>query len=168
MQKEKISLFFKGASSDDYLTAVYEICREAGGSARQVEIAAWMGFSKPSVLRGLGELVKKGLVTTVLDAGGKYAYLTASGHALAEKLLRRRRAVAALLEALGVSKADAAAQAHLWEHGISDETAAAMEKALTRAKTQGLSKSLPAAPAKRKNARRSEDRRPAQTAAARV
>ncbi|MDR2295221.1 MAG: hypothetical protein LBD95_00330 [Clostridiales Family XIII bacterium] len=43
---------------------------------------------------------------------------------------RRRQSPAAFLEALGLPKAAARAEAHLWEHGTGDETAAAMDAAL--------------------------------------
>ncbi|MDR1574342.1 MAG: hypothetical protein LBS24_08540 [Clostridiales Family XIII bacterium] len=116
MQKENISLFFKGGASEDCLMTVYEACKETGGSAQQVEIAARMGFSKPSVVRGLRILAQKGFVTIVSDVNSKCVYLTGEGRALAEKLL-------------GLSEVDAATEARLWEHGVSDETASAMEAA---------------------------------------
>jgi Mn-dependent DtxR family transcriptional regulator len=130
MQKENISRFFKNGSSEDYLTAVCEICEETGGAARQIEIAAHMGVTGASTIRGLNVLVKKNLVTIERDGNSKYARLTAEGRAQAKKILRRRRIAAAFLASLGLSESAALAEAHLWQHGVSDETADAMEAAL--------------------------------------
>jgi Mn-dependent DtxR family transcriptional regulator len=130
MQNENTSRFFKGASSEDYLAMVYEVCRETGGSAQQVEITARMGFSKPSVMRGLRVLAQRALVTIERSGVNNTVYLTDEGRASAKKLHRRRRIAAAFLASLGLPETKAAAEAHLWEHGISDETADAMEAAL--------------------------------------
>ncbi|MDR1573529.1 MAG: metal-dependent transcriptional regulator [Clostridiales Family XIII bacterium] len=137
MQKENISLFFKEGSSEDYLATVYEVCKETGSSAQQIEITVRMGFSKPSVMRGLRVLAQKDLVTIERNGNENDVHLTDKGRASAKKLLRRRRTVAAFLESLGLSEADAAAEAHLWEHGISEVTAKAMKTALARAKAPG-------------------------------
>jgi Mn-dependent DtxR family transcriptional regulator len=117
------------SSTEDYLLTVREICEETDGSAQQIEIAAYMGFTAQSVIRGLRMLTREGLVTIEQDCTGKFVYLTEKGRALAKKLCLRRRIVTAYLEFLGLSDADARKEAHLWEHGISDETAAAMEAA---------------------------------------
>jgi Mn-dependent DtxR family transcriptional regulator len=84
---------------------------------------------------------QKGLVRTVERYKVKEVHLTELGRALAEKLYRRRLIVTALLESFGLSENDAAAEAHLWEHGISEATANAMEKVLARAKERHVSES---------------------------
>jgi DtxR family manganese transport transcriptional regulator len=135
-------------SAEDYLAAIREIREETGGPARQIDIAARMGFKQPSVTRGLRTLEQKGFVTIDLrrdDRGNnnKVAYLTDAGRALAERLRRRRQNVAAFLKSLGIPEADALAEAHLWEHCVSDETTDAMEAR----ERGGRRKTVPAAPA---------------------
>ncbi|MDR2295216.1 MAG: hypothetical protein LBD95_00305 [Clostridiales Family XIII bacterium] len=145
MRQENISLFFKGGSTEDYLAMVRDVCEECGGVAQQAEVAARMGFSKPSITRAMRVLEQKKLVWRERDGGNQYAHLTETGRALAERLRRRRRSTAAFLEDLGLSAADALAEAHLWEHGISDETAAAMDAALRARAPAGAARARPRA-----------------------
>jgi Mn-dependent DtxR family transcriptional regulator len=119
------------ASGEDYLLAIYAICR-AKGSVRQIDIAEDMGFSNPSVTRAMKKLSQKGLLLAVGNQSGKDVYLTEAGRALAERMYRRRLIVTAFLESLGLSKRDAAKEADLWEHGVGEETTDAMEAALAR------------------------------------
>ena len=132
MQKEN-TIRIAGASPENYLLAISEISAEKGGSARQIEIVDYLGFSKPSVSRGMKVLVKKGLVTIAgPDSPTKDIYLTDAGGTLANGLFEKRRVVAALLESLGIPEKDAKAEAHLWMHSLSDETAAAVKAFLSR------------------------------------
>jgi Mn-dependent DtxR family transcriptional regulator len=122
---------YRRGSGEDYLLAIYTICR-AEGSARQIDIAAQVGVSKPVVSRTVKQLTQKGLLRTVGEYSEKEVYLTEVGRALTERLYRRRRVVTAFLESLGLSKRDAAEEADLWEHGVGEETTDAMEAALAR------------------------------------
>jgi Mn-dependent DtxR family transcriptional regulator len=137
MKNTGIRNYHMADSGEDYLLAIYAICR-AKGSARQIDIADDMGFSKPSVSRAVKNLTQIGLLRAVWDFNEKEVRLTKAGRALAEKLYRRRLIITAFLESFGLSKNDAEAEAHLWEHGVSDETANAMETALAR--TEALRK----------------------------
>ena len=133
MQNEHTSPPVLRNSPENYLVAIREIGMEKGGSARQYEIVDHMGLSKPSVLRGVNVLAQKGLVTIgELRNRTRDIYLTDTGRALANKLLEKRRIVTILLQSLGIPEKDAKAEAHLWMHGISDETAAAMKESLIK------------------------------------
>jgi Mn-dependent DtxR family transcriptional regulator len=122
-------------SMEDHLLAACECMRIGGGRTRHIDIAALLGCQKPSVTRSVRVLTRMGLVATGADECGKYLFLTPDGHALCERLCERRWIIAAFLESLGLSAADAAAEAHLWEHRVSEETADAMGFALSRAET---------------------------------
>jgi Mn-dependent DtxR family transcriptional regulator len=137
--------FEKGYSGEDYLAAIYAICR-AEGSAQQINIVVFMGFRTPSITRGVNLLAQKGLVTIIRGTNRKDICLTEIGRALGEKLHRRRQTITAFLEFLGLSGYDAAAEAHLWEHRISHETVDAMESVLLRAETRDSHESFVAAP----------------------
>ena len=132
-ENERTRAFALNSSPENYLIAISEISAEKGGSARQYEIVEYMGFSKPSILRGVNILAQKGLVTIgALRNHTRDIYLTDAGRALADKLLEKRRIVAAFLVSLGIPEDDAKAEAHLWKRGLSDETAAAMKTFLSR------------------------------------
>jgi Mn-dependent DtxR family transcriptional regulator len=135
-----------GASTEDYLTAVYEVCAKNGGAARQYEIAAHIGFSKTSVMRGVDILVQKGLARVEKEFGDANVRLTDDGCALAQKLLEKRRIIAALLKSLGLPEDAAKTEAHLWQRGISDETVTAMKAALQHPKAKARPKPKAAAP----------------------
>jgi Mn-dependent DtxR family transcriptional regulator len=140
MQNENIQNYRITSSGEDYLLAIYATCRTEG-SARQVDIAVYMSANTPNVIRALNSLEKKGFVTITRIMNRKNIYFTEAGRALAEKLYRRRLIVTALLESFGLSENDAAAEAHLWEHGVSEETVNAMEAGLARAKERHVSES---------------------------
>ncbi|MDR1246453.1 MAG: metal-dependent transcriptional regulator [Clostridiales Family XIII bacterium] len=131
MQNDNVQNYHLTVSGEDYLLAIYMICR-AKDSARQIDVADDMGLSKPSVARAVKNLTQIGLLRAVWDCNEKEVFLTETGRALAEKLYRRRLIVTAFLKSFGLSENDAAAEAHLWEHGVSDETANAMEAVLAR------------------------------------
>jgi Mn-dependent DtxR family transcriptional regulator len=146
MQERIVNGSTKKRSSEDYMLAVYTICR-LEGSARQVDIAVHMNANTPCVIRGLNRLAQRGLVTIIKEeVNRKECRLTETGRVLGKKLDRRRSVITTFLESLGLSENDAAKEAHLWEHGISDETTDAMEAALLRAKAPGASKPPAAAP----------------------
>jgi Mn-dependent DtxR family transcriptional regulator len=117
------------SSLEDYLTAVFVCSFNGRGQTRNMDIADFLGRNKTSVTKGMYTLARLGLVRMGADGYRKFLFLTPKGRALAGKLHGRRLAVAAFLESLGLSESAAAAEADLWEHGISYETADAMKKA---------------------------------------
>lgn len=111
-------------SGQMYLETIY-ILMKKNGAVRSLDIANYMGFSKPSVSRGVG-LLKKGNYILVNKEG--YITLTDTGYALAEKIYERHTALTDFLIRLGVSPAAAAADACKIEHDISDESFSAIKR----------------------------------------
>jgi Mn-dependent DtxR family transcriptional regulator len=86
-----------------------------------------MGFSKPSVSRGVSILKRDGYLT--VDDNG-YLELTAAGLDLAKKIFERHTVLTELLLSFGVSEETAANDACKIEHVISDETLNAIKNNL--------------------------------------
>ena len=94
-------------------------------TVRSIDVAKYMGFSKPSVSRAVGRLKEQGFIT--VDAEGNLL-LTDDGRAIAEKIYERHQVLSALLMRLGVSEQTAADDACKIEHDISDETFEAIKR----------------------------------------
>lgn len=105
-------------SSEDYLEAILMI-REAKGSCRSVDVAAHLGFSKPSVSVAVGKLVESGCVERWEDG---QLLLTDKGMAIARHTLDKHHLLTELFCALGVGAETAEHDACLIEHSLSDET----------------------------------------------
>ena len=111
-------------SAEMYLETIYQLQRQRG-SVRSVDVAEFMGYSKPSVSRAVGLLKQGGYL--LMDKDGTLT-LTDTGFALAEKIYERHEILTNLLVRLGVSPETAAEDACKMEHVISDETFKAMKK----------------------------------------
>ena len=94
-------------------------------TVRSIDVAKYMGFSKPSVSRAMGRLKEQGYIT--VDPEGNLL-LTDDGRAIAEKIYERHQVLSALLMRLGVSEQTAADDACKIEHDISDETFEAIKR----------------------------------------
>ena len=94
---------------------------------RSVDVAEYMGFSKPSVSRAVS-LLKQGEFIT-MDKDG-LLWLTDVGREVAEKIYERHQVLTALLKQIGVSDEAAEEDACRIEHDISDETFRAIRKDL--------------------------------------
>lgn len=94
---------------------------------RSVDVADYMGYSKPSVSRAVS-LLKQGEYITVDKEG--FLLLTEAGREVAEKIYERHQVLTALLKQVGVSDAVAEEDACRVEHDISDETFQALKKQL--------------------------------------
>jgi Mn-dependent DtxR family transcriptional regulator len=105
----------KRTSSEDYLLAIYIIAREKG-SVRAIDIAAFMGYSKPSTSIAVAKLRDGGLIKLDRD---KFISLTEFGRIFAEQLYEKRNFFAALLVWAGIAPGDAAEEAHNMEHAVS-------------------------------------------------
>ena len=105
-------------SSEDYLEAILMI-REAKGSCRSVDVAAHLGFSKPSVSVAVSKLVDNGCVERREDG---QLMLTEKGMAIARSTLDKHHLLTDLFCALGVSADTAEHDACLIEHSLSEET----------------------------------------------
>ena len=94
---------------------------------RSVDVADYMGYSKPSVSRAVS-LLKQGEYITVDKEG--FLQLTEAGREMAEKIYERHQVLTALLKQVGVSDEVAEEDACRVEHDISDETFEALKKHL--------------------------------------
>ena len=111
-------------SGEMYLETVYVLSQKKA-AVRSIDVALEMGFSKPSVSRGIG-LLKKGEFITVDDNG--YITLTQTGLAYAKKIYERHTVLTALLVRFGVNEKIAAEDACRIEHVISDASMDAIKK----------------------------------------
>ena len=110
---------------EEYCEAIYEL-REDDVDVIQARIAERLEISRPAVSEMIRRLEGAGLVS--IDGAIK---LTEAGNTLAEKVVRRHRlAERFLTDILGLSWADAHAEAGKWEHVISEPVEAAMMRVL--------------------------------------
>ncbi len=103
---------------DDYVELISDLIRDCG-EARQVDLAARLGVSQPTVAKMLKRLNSAGLVEQLPYRG---VFLTPEGEALAEQSRARHHVVESFLLALGVSPDTARRDAEGIEHHVSDET----------------------------------------------
>ena len=111
-------------SAEDYLEAIL-ILKQEKGAVRSIDVAHYLGFSKPSVSRAMSLLRQNGYV--VMEADGSLE-LTGTGLAIAEPIYERHCMLTEWLVALGVSPETAARDACRMEHSVSDETFAKMKE----------------------------------------
>ena len=86
---------------------------------RSLDVAEYMGFSKPSISRAVGLLKNAGYV--VMDPAG-YLSLTDEGRAIAEKIYERHTTLTRFFMDIGVDEKTALEDACKVEHYISDTT----------------------------------------------
>lgn len=111
-------------SGEMYLETIHILLKNKG-MVRSLDIAEYMGFSKPSVSRAVG-ILKKGEYI-VVDRYG-YITLTDLGRSVAEKIYERHTILTEVLVSLGVSQKSASEDACKIEHVISDESFDAIKK----------------------------------------
>ncbi|MBQ9625533.1 MAG: metal-dependent transcriptional regulator [Clostridia bacterium] len=117
-------------SGEMYLETILVLSLK-GGYVRSIDVAEYMGYSKPSVSRGMGILKEKGLV--IMDDNG-HLTLTDDGRKIAEKIYERHVVLEKLLMKIGVSEDTASRDACRIEHFISDETFNAIKKCIAEKK----------------------------------
>ena len=105
-------------SGEMYLETIYVLSQKSP-EVRAIDVGDYMGFSKPSVSRGLGLLKKEGLAVT--DDRG-FIKLTQEGENKAKHIYERHQVLTKLLTNIGVDEKTAADDACRIEHYISDET----------------------------------------------
>ena len=86
---------------------------------RSLDVAEYMGFSKPSISRAVGLLKNGGYL--MMDPVG-YLTLTDSGRAIAEKIYERHITLSQFFTSIGVDEKTALEDACKVEHYISDIT----------------------------------------------
>ncbi len=110
-------------SLEDYLEAVYFLCRD-GGSARASRVGALLGVSKPSVSAAMKTLAARGLVSQ--ERYGRIT-LSPSGVAAGGEIAGRHAMLKDFFTSiLGMDPAAAEADACRAEHAISREALARM------------------------------------------
>ena len=111
-------------SGEMYLETIYVLSKKSS-AVRSLDVAEYMGFSKPSVCRAVG-LLKSGNYI-VVDKDG-YITLTADGLHVAKIIYERHTVLTDFLVRLGVNPEIAAEDACKIEHDLSDETFDAIRK----------------------------------------
>ena len=118
-------------SAEDYLEAVLMLS-EKNVAVRSIDVAAQLGFSKPSVSIAMKKLRENGYV--VMDASG-FIKLTESGRAIAESTYEKHKVISKVLIAMGVPADVALQDACRMEHTLSPQSFEAIKKYVT---VQGL------------------------------
>ena len=111
-------------SGEMYLETIYLLSKKMN-KVRSLDVAEYMGFSKPSVSRAVG-LLKNGMYLVSDEEG--YLCLTEAGIEIAENIYERHTLLTRCLCSLGVSEETASNDACKMEHHISDETFLAIKK----------------------------------------
>ena len=111
-------------SGEMYLETIY-VLGQKQQNVRSIDVAEEMGFSKPSVSRGVSILKQQGYLT--VDGNG-FLELTDSGMDLAKKIDERHTILTEALVRLGVDPEIAQQDACKMEHIISDETLNAFKR----------------------------------------
>ena len=105
-------------SGEMYLETIL-ILSEKLEHVRSLDVAEYMGFSKPSISRAVGLLKNAGYL--IMDPTG-YLTLTDSGRAVAEKIYERHNTLSRFFIAIGVDEKTALEDACKIEHYVSDVT----------------------------------------------
>ena len=114
-------------SGEMYLETVYVLSKN--GVVRSLDVAEYMGFSKPSVSRAVGLLKQGGYLLMDKD---RYLTLTESGLDVAKKIYERHTLLSKFLVRLGVDEKTASEDACKMEHDISDESFSAIKDHVRR------------------------------------
>lgn len=112
-------------SGEMYLETILILSKEKP-RVHAVDVAEYMGFSKPSVSRALVRLKIDGYVE--VREGCNCILLTEKGKEVAERIYERHLVITEMLLHIGVSPDAAAADACKIEHDLSDETFELLKK----------------------------------------
>lgn len=105
-------------SGEMYLETIW-ILSQTSEKVRSLDVAEYMGYSKPSISRAVNLLKSGGYIE--MDTDGSLS-LTESGRKIATKMYERHTLLSSLLVRLGVDKETATRDACKIEHDLSDET----------------------------------------------
>ena len=111
-------------SGEMYLEAILVLAKKSG-YVRSIDVSEYLGYSKPSVSRGMGILREGGYILMEKDGA---ITLTDSGKKLAETIYERHTVLSELLIRLGVDEKAATDDACRIEHVISDESFQAIKQ----------------------------------------
>jgi len=126
-------------AKEDYLRAMF-VLEEQNGELKSVDVARYVGVSKPTVSEMMKRLDSEGLVKSE-----KYAKLelTPRGKAIATNLTAKHRLIELFLERVLGRKKDLHEEAHRLEHAFTDESIAAMRRLLHNPKEDPHGKPIP-------------------------
>lgn len=113
-----------GESMEDYLEAIL-VLSKCLDHVRSVDVASYLGFSKPSVSHAVKLMAEQGLIH--LDVS-KFITLTEEGNKVAEETYARHCFFSEMLQNIGVPKNIAQEDACRIEHVVSQETFDAIRK----------------------------------------
>ena len=111
-------------SGEMYLETILILSKEKP-RVHAVDIAEYMGFSKPSVSRGLARLKADDYI--LVKEGCNCIWLTEKGKEVAERIYERHLVITEMLMRIGIPPEVAAEDACKIEHDLSDETFAALK-----------------------------------------
>lgn len=109
---------------DDYVELISDLIHDVG-EVRQVDMAARLGVSQPTVAKMLKRLAAAGLIEQIPWRG---VFLTAEGEELARQSRERHQIVENFFIALGISPETARIDAEGVEHHVSEETLVAFRQ----------------------------------------
>ena len=107
-----------GKSAEDYLESMV-ILKEKNGYIRSVDIAEFLGVTKPSVSNAMKRLREEGYIE--MNRSG-FITLTEKGMEIADKIYTRHKKLTDFFITLGVDPDVAEDDACKIEHDVSDET----------------------------------------------
>ena len=107
-----------GKSAEDYLESMI-ILKEKNGYVRSIDIAGFLGVTKPSVSNAMKRLREEGYIE--MDKSGLIT-VTEKGMEIADKIYTRHKKLTDFFVALGVDPDIAEDDACKIEHDLSDET----------------------------------------------
>lgn len=105
-------------ATENYLEAIL-VLGEKNGMVRSVDVANYLGFSKPTISQYMKQFVQHDLVHINPDG---HISLTESGRRVAESTLEKHRIISKFFIAMGVSEKTALEDACKVEHDLSEET----------------------------------------------
>ena len=85
-------------TTENYMEAIL-VLKQQNGSVHAVDIANYLGFSKPTISQYMKQFVQQGLVEIGSEG---HIELTAEGRGIAEPIFERHRVISAIFMALGV------------------------------------------------------------------
>lgn len=107
-----------GKSAEDYLESMV-ILKEKNGYIRSIDIATFLGVTKPSVSNAMKRLREEGYIE--MNRSG-FITVTEKGMEIADKIYTRHKKLTDFFIALGVTAEVAEDDACKIEHDLSDET----------------------------------------------
>jgi len=115
---------FLGESGEMYLEAILVLSQKEM-PVRSLDVARFLGVSKPSVSRAMGILKSENYIN--IDSQG-YITLTGKGESIAKKIYEKRVVFKEFIMYLGVDEETAARDACKIEHVLSDQTFEAIKE----------------------------------------